>query len=214
MFVDYFLVKHTAKKLSTAYHHQMATWLYNPHAHPIHPYTKVSSACSATVQLYAHSGQLPTASSMKQKKTTVNSGCRYGCGDTEDMYHIFVKCKRFETLRGKAMDLIVRSVKRQVDKHKLVESHVSRLLEVAKHFFCDCDIVWLLHYSAFYLGHVPKIDSMVSKEAFTNTTTRARFMHNTHGDFHLAGIRLASRIWGIVQRDMARRREGIMVEGM
>jgi hypothetical protein len=151
---------------------------------------------------------------MKQKKMVLNSGCRYGCWETEDMYHIFVKCKRFEALRGEATELIVRRVKRQIDEYKLAESHVLRLLEAAKHFLCDSDIVWPLHYSMFYLGHVPKLGSMVSKEAFTNTTTHARFMHNTDSDFHLAGIRLASRIWRVVQRDMARRREGILVEEM
>jgi hypothetical protein len=151
---------------------------------------------------------------MRQKKKVVDSGCRYGCWGTEDMYHIFVKCERFRILRVEATELIIRRVKRQVDEHKLEESHVMGILEAAKYFFCDSDVVWLLHYSAFYLGHVPKLELLVSKEAFTNTTTRARFLHNIHGDFHLAGIRLASRIWGVVQKDMARRREGILLEGM
>jgi hypothetical protein len=102
----------------------------------------------------------------------------------------------------------------EVDEHKLEESHVMGLLEAAKYFFYDSDVIWPLHYSMFYLGHVPKLESLISKEAFTNTMTRARFLHNIHGDFHLAGIRLASRIWGMVQKDMARRREGILLEGM
>src|SRR5882762_3458477 len=74
VFVDYFLAKQTAKALSLAYHCQMATWLYDPQHDPIYPYTKVSSAYSAMVQLYARSGQLLTALSMKQKKKTGNSG--------------------------------------------------------------------------------------------------------------------------------------------
>ena len=65
-----------------------------------------------------------------------------------------------------------------------------------------------------WLQHVPKLDSLVSVEAFTSTMTRAHFLHNVHGDFHLAGIRLASRIWGMVQKDMARRRQGIAVDGL
>ena len=87
-------------------------------------------------------------------------------------------------------------------------------LEAAKCFFCDSEIVWPLHYLAFYSGHIPKLNLLVSREAFTSTATREHFMHNIHGDFHLAGIRLASRIWGMVQKDMARRRDGILLEGM
>jgi hypothetical protein len=151
---------------------------------------------------------------MRQKKKVVDSGCRYGCWGTEDMYHIFVKCERFRALRVEAAELIVRRVKRQVHEHKLEESHVKGLLEAAKYFFCDLDIVWLLHYSVFYLGHVLKLESPISREAFTNTMTHAHFLHNIHGDFHLAGIYLASRIWEVVQKNMVRRREGILLEGM
>jgi hypothetical protein len=214
VFVDYFLAKQTAKTLSLAYHYRMATWLYDSHSHPIYPYTKASSAYSAMVQLYARSGQLPTASSMMQKKKIANSGCRYGCGESEDMYHIFVKCEKFERLRGEATETLVSRVVRQVNENKLEEPHVAGLLEAAKYFYRDSEIVWPLHYSAFYLGHVPKLESLVSREAFKSTTTRERFLRNIHGDFHLAGIHLASRIWGIVQKDMARRRDGILVDGM
>jgi hypothetical protein len=117
-------------------------------------------------------------------------------------------------LRGEVRILIVRRVEKRIDEYKLDESHVTRLLEAAKSFFCDSDLIWPLHYSAYYLGHVPKLDSLVSVEAFTSTMTRTHFLHNVHGDFHLAGIRLASRIWGMVQKDMARRRQGIAVDGL
>jgi hypothetical protein len=213
VFVDYFLAKQTARTLSMAYHYRMATQLYDLHSHPTYPYTKAASAYSAMVQLYARSGQLPTASIMKQRKKMANSGCRYGCWESEDMYHIFVKCERFRVLRGEATEMLVSRVNRQVDDNKLEELHVMGLLEAAKCFFCDSDILWPLHYSAFYLGHVPKLDSLVLREALTSTAIHERFLHNIHGDFHLAGIRLASRIWGMVQRDMARRRDGILTCG-
>jgi len=190
--------------LSSAYHYRMATWLYDSRSHPIYPYTRALSAYLAMVQLYACSGQLPTASSMKQKKKMENSDCRYWCTVTEDMYHVFIKCGRFEALRGEARGLILKRVKKWVEEYKLEESHVVGLLEAAKSFFCDSDVIWPLHYSVYYLGHVPKLDSLVSKEAFASTMTRARFLHNVHGDFHLAGIHLTSRIWGVVQKDTAR----------
>jgi hypothetical protein len=146
---------------------------------------------------------------MKQKKKSESSGCRYGCMATEDMYHVFVMCGRFSALRGEARELIVRRVEKRIEEFKLEESHTVGLLKTAKLFFYDSDIIWPLHYSVYYLGHVPKLDSLVAREAFANTVTCMRFLHNIHGDFHLAGIRLASRIWGAVQKDMARLREGI-----
>lgn len=90
IFVDYFMARQTAKSLSSGQHLRMTTWIYDPRPHPQYPYTKAASAYSAMVQLYARSGQLPTASGMKQKGQIEQSGCRYGCQGTEDMYHIFV----------------------------------------------------------------------------------------------------------------------------
>jgi hypothetical protein len=178
----------------------MATWLYDPQSHPIFPYTKASSAYSAMVQLYACSGQFLTASNMKQKKQMGDSACRYGCKVMEDMYHIFVNCGRFKALRGEAKGMIVRRVEKRVEEFKLQESHVMGLHEAAKSFFGDSNVIWPLHYSVYYLGHVPNLDPLVSRQAFSSTTMRARFLHNVHGDFHLAGIGLPSCIWGRFKR--------------
>ena len=115
-------------------------------------------------------------------------------------------------LREEARRLLMSRVEKRIDEFKLKESHVMGLLKTAKLFFCDSDVIWPLHYSVYYLGHVPKLDCLTLTEGFTSTSTRTRFLHNIHGDFHLAGIHLASRIWGVVQRDMARRREGIVLE--
>jgi hypothetical protein len=151
---------------------------------------------------------------MKQKHKTGNSECRYGCQFTEDMYHVFVKCKRFVEVREEAKRLILRRVEKRIEECKMDKSHATGLTSAAKLFFCDSDLLWPLHYSVYYLGHVPKLDALVSMEAFTGTATRARFLHNVHGDFHMAGIHLTSRIWGIVQKDMARRRDGIAFKGV
>ena len=101
---------------------------------------------------------------------------------------------------------------KKIDEYKLEESHVMGLLKAAKSFFCDLDIIWPLHCSAYYLGHVPKLDLLVSMEAFTSASTCAHFVHNIHSEFHLAGIHLTLHIWGVVQRDMARWREGAVME--
>ena len=100
---------------------------------------------------------------MKQKHKTENSGCRYGCQFTEDMYHVFIKCRRFVEIREEAKRLIVRRVEKGIDEYKLDESHAMGLTKAAKLSFCDLNLLWLLHYSVYYLGHVPKLNSLVSR---------------------------------------------------
>ena len=129
------------------------------------------------------------------------------------MYHVFVICGKFKALREEVRGLILRKVEKRFDEFHLEESHVVGLWEAAKFFFYDSDI-WPLQNSVYYLGHVHKLDPQVSREAFNSNTIHEHFLHNIHRDFHLAGIRLTSRIWGLVQKDMARRREGILVSGM
>jgi hypothetical protein len=106
IFVDYFMARQTAKLLSSGQHHRMTTWIYDPRLHQQYPYTKAASAYSEMVWLYARSGQLPTASGMKQKGQVEQSGCRYGCQGMEDVYHIFMRCERFRVLRLEAVDSI------------------------------------------------------------------------------------------------------------
>jgi len=148
---------------------------------------------------------------MKQKGQVEQSGCRYGCQGTEDMYHIFVRCERFNSLRLEAVELFCKRVERRITEFKIKESLAEGLLDAAKSFFVDSDVIWPLHYSTFYLGHVPRLDDLVPLKAATSSLSHARFLYNVHSDFHMAGIRLASRIWGMVQRDMARRKEGISI---
>ena len=61
---------------------------------------KASLAYSAMVQLYAQSGQLPTASGMKQKKKMEDSGCRYGCNVMEDMHHALNCLRQMWEIQG------------------------------------------------------------------------------------------------------------------
>jgi len=62
----------------------MTTWLYDLNPPPPWIYTKATSAYTTLVQLYAGSGQLPTADGMYQKKTISSRACRFGCLDTEN----------------------------------------------------------------------------------------------------------------------------------
>jgi len=118
------------------------------------------------------------ASGMKQKKNMEESRCRYGSEATENMYHVFVMCGRFKALREQASDLIRRKVEKGIVEFNLEESQALGFLEAAKSLFSDSDIVWPLHYSAYYLGHVPKLNTWLLREAFNSTTTCEHFLHN------------------------------------
>jgi hypothetical protein len=130
------------------------------------------------------------------------------------MYHIFMRCLRFRVLRLEAAESICKRIERRIEEFKIKESLVEGLLKAAKLFFEDSDSIWPLHYTTFYLGHVSQLDNIVPVDAGTNPVSHTRFLYNVHCDFHLVGIRLTSRIWGMVQRDMARRKEGLLILGM
>src|ERR1700683_3867480 len=119
----------------------MDTCLYDSCPHPTYPYMKASSAYSALVQLYAWSGQLPTASGMKQKKNIEDSRCRYGGNAMETMDHVFIVCGRFKVLREEARGLILRKVEKRIVEFNMKESQAVGLLEAAKLFFHDSDIL-------------------------------------------------------------------------
>ena len=53
--------------------------------------------------------------------------------------------------------------------------YVLGLQEAVKFYFCDSDI-WPLQNSVYYLGHIPKLDSWVSKEAFDSTMICKHFL--------------------------------------
>jgi hypothetical protein len=209
VFTDYFMARQTTVSLSHSHHHHMSVQLYDPRPSPLHPYTRASSAYSVLVQLYACWGQLPMASCSNQRGQLVSGKCRYGCKMMEDMHHIFVICTKFESLRSEAAGLKMKKIAKMVEDIEVRLSYGEKLMKAAKFFFCNSIECWPLHVLTFYLGYVPKLDALVSDEMFVNLTSCTRFLFNISSDFHLAGIRLVSCIWGAVQRDMARRRDGL-----
>ncbi|KDQ49630.1 hypothetical protein JAAARDRAFT_63609 [Jaapia argillacea MUCL 33604] len=89
-YISLLLVEQTSMVLGTGHKFRMATWLYDPRPPPNHPYTRAPSAYSATVQLYARSGQLPTALCLADRGRTLSASCRFGCQTYEDPHHVFV----------------------------------------------------------------------------------------------------------------------------
>jgi hypothetical protein len=206
-FIDHFVVQASSLEILKKHRYRMAKWLYDPRPPPTYPYIRATAAYSATVQWYARSGQLPTAAGMKEKGQGENTRCRMGCDAIENTHHVFVACKTFDKLRGDACREIVEKTRRKIEAIGLEEAQFAGLLKTAKSLFSDCSVTWPLHYSFYYLGHIPKLDAHVNPNIFESRLKRERFIHNVSGDWHISAIRLASRIWGKVQKEMAKRKD-------
>jgi hypothetical protein len=204
-YTDHFAAMATADRLALLPKHRMTTWLYDLNPPPPWVYTKAASAYTALVQLYARSGQLPTAHGMCQKKVLLSHDCRFGCPDTETPHHVFVDCPRYSELRNKERDSLALSVEKRLCEAKLDPTEHALLLQSAKSLFSDSENVWPLDSAAFYLGQIPKIDPLIPPQSMSNHVNRSRLVHNIASDMHLSSVRLASRIFGDLQKVMSNR---------
>ena len=206
-FVDHFHAKSTANALSFLPKHRMSTWLYDLNPPPPWIYTKATSAYTALVQLYARSGQLPTADGMHQKNSSSISSraCRFGCLDTENPHHIFAICGRFSQLRDKELASLSLSIKKRLDDAAIDPPHQSSILQLAKFIFSDSELIWPLHSTVFFLGQIPKVEPLLSPLSMPNFVNRTRLIHNIATDLHLSSVRLASRIFGDLQKEISKR---------
>ena len=175
-----------AETLSIRHNQRMATWLYNQGPLPPFIYTHATSAYTALVQWYACSGQLPTAECMKIRGSNIDGECRFGCRKIEDMHHVFVECRRFKDMRKETADGVLKATADIISKFSLKEATVECLLTKAKSSFVNCAETWPLQYSAFYLGHILRIDNIVDTSAFKNWVTEWRFFHAIHCAWHAA----------------------------
>jgi Reverse transcriptase (RNA-dependent DNA polymerase) len=204
-FIDHFSAKATAERLALLPKHRMSTWLYDMNPPPPWVYTKASSAYTALVQLYARSGQLPTAEGMFLKKSLHSPICRFGCPETESPHHIFVECGRFSELRSKELVSLTTTIKNKLGDANLNPIEQSLVLDTVKFTFSDSESVWPLHSASFFLGQIPKIEPLISPLSINNSVTRSRLIHNVAADIHLSSVRLASRIFGDYQKVMSNR---------
>ncbi|KAK0219083.1 hypothetical protein IW262DRAFT_1437057 [Armillaria fumosa] len=150
----------------------MASWLYDQRPPPAFLYTHTVSAYSAAVQLYARSGQLATASGLYQKRLLAHEWCCLGCQAIESPHHVFVECPVFKNFRVEASK------------------------EILKSFLSDCNTIWPLTDTQFYLGHVPPLDRYLQRSSFNSTVMRDRVLRNVHSAWHLVAVRLTGRIYG------------------
>ena len=209
-FVDHFLAKMTADSLALLPKHRMSTWLYDSSPPPPWIYVKASSAYTALVQLYARSGQLPTADGMYQEKVSPSSLCLFGCLLTKNPHHIFINCPRFTGMRNNELASVYATVKARLDDAAVAPLHQMPILNLAKSIFSDSEIVWPLRSTFFFLGQIPKIQPLLSPLSLVGSLNRARLIHNIAADLHLSSVRLASRIFGDLQKEMSKKHAGIL----
>ena len=204
-FIDHHLAKSTADSLALLPKHRMTTWLYDLTPPPPWVYTKAPSAYTALVQLYARSGQLPTADGMFQKKATLSRLCRFGCPETETPHHVFAICDHFSDFRSNELMSLNTSIKNRLDAGGLTAVDQAPILNIAKSLFSDSASSWPLHSTFYYVGQIPKIGPLLHSPILNNSVTRSRLIHNIASDLHTSSVRLASRIFGNLQKEISKR---------
>jgi hypothetical protein len=198
--------RNTAHTLSFGHHERMISWIYELRTPNDFPYLRAYSAYSATVQLYARSGQLALADTLHNRGQLSNGHCRFGCPTIEDMHHLFVECKHYEVWRQEtSVQLRMRTMDKLTEKG-LPTHEQEPLLHTAESLFIDSSNVWPLHHSFYYLGHIPKLDPLLSTSSLSDFS-KNRLLYNIASDWHTIAIRLAGRIFGDYQRAMAKRND-------
>ncbi|KAJ7895328.1 hypothetical protein B0H13DRAFT_1624445, partial [Mycena leptocephala] len=202
--VETLMATNTSDTLSIGHHQRMLTSIYDTREPPDFPYTRAFSAYSATVQLYARSGQLAVADTLYKRKKIDSDQCRFGCDAVEDSHHLFVECRRYDEWRANAAEEMGRKADQKLAERGVEEAARKRLLATAKSLFCNDPEVWPLKHSFYYLGHIPPLDPLLPHDIFESRLSRERLLHYFSAEWHLASIRLAGRIFGDYQREMAK----------
>ncbi|KAJ4477126.1 hypothetical protein C8R41DRAFT_773096, partial [Lentinula lateritia] len=117
--------------------------------------------------------------------------CRFGCRALEDPHHLFVECKRYTEWR--------------VETSKEIENRTRRKLTEKGFKETSQTNIWPLQYSFYYLGHIPKLDSLLPYSPTMTPIAREQLLYHLAADWHMHIIRLVGRIFGDYQQEMAKR---------
>jgi hypothetical protein len=145
------------------------------------------------------------------KRSNLRSdSCRFGCDAVETPHHLFVDCPRFNdwrTVDSESRD-VIRRTSLKLDEQDVDLIHRSRIIHAAESPFRDDGAVWPLGSSLFYLGQLPSFDILVPEDQLSDPILRRKLLSHLASDWHSACIRLAGRIFGYFQWEMAARRSG------
>ena len=201
-YVDQHLVRRAITSLNQGHSHRMSTWAHDNTPPPEYPYINAVSAHSAAVQLYARSGQLATADILNKRNKLDDDKCRLGCNATESPQHLFIHCPVYQEWRDETLKETLSRTELKADTFKIASETKESIVNTVKSLFTD-SILWPLHSSLYYLGQIPSVDKLLSKDPNINDIQRRRITSHLAADWHVASIRLAGRIFGDFQKRMA-----------
>ncbi|KAJ7465629.1 hypothetical protein FB451DRAFT_1041408, partial [Mycena latifolia] len=116
--------------------------------------------------------------------------CGTGCQAIKDQHHVFVECPQYTKWRLTPP-----------------RTHINTRMQNSTRgtFWRPTVLLWPLHYSTFYLGHIPPFNHLMPKKIGNgNTLARTQLAHHIIADWHTTAIQLAGCIWGDWQRKMAK----------
>jgi hypothetical protein len=94
-----------------------------------------------------------------------------------------------------------KTLEERLSRAKIEGACKDSFLSKAEFFYVDDPVLWPLKESYFYLGHVPKLSNLLSQLlAGSNQIAGERTIHGVYYEWHKASVRLASRIFGEIQR--------------
>ena len=177
--------------------------LYDTHPPPLHPYTRASSAFSATVQLYARSAQLDTAWTRRSRFRDVSPHSHFGCFALESAHHVFIQCPQFSSLRDDALATLGRDTSALLHSTAdIPSSFADAILSIPHTLFTDNGSVWPQYHSHYCLGPVPTVPYIVAPPWCNSVSSLAqcRLRSRIATLWHTTSIHLAARIWGKYKR--------------
>ncbi len=193
----------TIKALSHSHTATMSTALYDDLPVPDFLYVRAASAYSAMVQLYARSRQLPTATTLFQRKRIHSDYCRLGCRQLGDTRHLFVECPHYEGWKRQEAETLATQTGKILQLHNLPDQLTEAIVNIAKSLFQDSDC-WPLSRTTYFLGHVPSIAGLLSNHTEQLGDLRAlKIRRSLATEWHNHSVRLAGRIYGDYARQMA-----------
>ncbi|KAJ7193408.1 hypothetical protein GGX14DRAFT_379053, partial [Mycena pura] len=105
--------------------------------------------------------------------------CRFGCNAVEDAHHLFVDCPRYWEWKDQEARKLIETTKEKCREEGVEEAAVER--------------------------HIPPLEKALPSNAIRDILARERFLHHMAATWHLVAIRMAGRIFGDYQREMAKR---------
>jgi hypothetical protein len=110
-------------------------------------------------------------------------------------------------MQSKELESLVTSIKKKLDDAKVDLHDQTHIMDTAKFIFSDSKNVWLLQSSMYFLGQIPKLETLLPPLSMISPIDHSRLIHNLATDMHLVSAHLASRIYGDLQKEMAKRHD-------